>query len=62
MNLPHWLTSPFFRRRKRDVDFLVSELRHLLGDEAYVKLEDLYLKVQRSIDDIGSTIGTKKSN
>ena len=42
------------------MDFLVGELRHLLGDEAYTKLEDLYLKVQRSIDDIGSTIKKSK--
>lgn len=52
------LTLNAGRRRKRDVDFLVGELRHLIGEEAYAKLEDLYLTVQKSID----KFGTKKTN
>lgn len=49
------LTLNAGRRRKRDVDFLVGELRHLIGEDAYSKLEDLYAKVQRSIDKFGNS-------
>ena len=52
------LTLNAGRRRKRDVDFLVSEIRHLIGEDAYLKLEDLYQTVQKSID----KLSIKKTN
>lgn len=48
------LTLNAGRRRKRDVDFLVGEFKHLIGEDAYTKLEDLYLKVQKSLDEFGT--------